>query len=190
MLKTKDKILKSAKEKWHIIYRETKTIKIRTYTDFSLRNYRSLKTLEPNIQTAKEGRGWVKQKQKQKNLSIKNSSIQQNYSLKLWVKREHFLTVNNLSWADVTLRNAKKNTKFSCLNGSRTRRSLECAGRNKAGNSHCVSTVSTRSTPACSTKSGFKLFRGKNFQKVPKSKTWICNTLATIYIDSTYTMIL
>ena len=39
LLKAKDKSLKSAKEKRFIIYRETKTIKIRTDTDFSLRNY-------------------------------------------------------------------------------------------------------------------------------------------------------
>lgn len=186
LLKAKDKSLKSAKEKWFIIYRETKTIKIRTYTDFLLRNYGSLKTLKPNILTAKEGGAGGSKNKKEKNLSTKNSGIQQNYSLQLWVKWGRFLTENNLSRADVTVRNAKKKKKkFSCLNGNHTRWSLKCTGRNKTRDSHCVSTLFTRSTSTYSTKSGLKTFREKNFHKVPKSKTWICNTLATIYIALT-----
>lgn len=58
VLKAKDKSLKSAKGKQRIVYRETKTIKVRACTDFSLRNCGSPKTLEPNILTAKEGGGW------------------------------------------------------------------------------------------------------------------------------------
>lgn len=115
LLKAKDKSLKSAKEKWFIIYRETKTIKIRTYTDFWLRNYGSLKTVEPNILTAKEGGAGGSKNKKEKNLSTKNSGIQQNYSLQLWVKRGRFLTENNLSRADVTVRNAKKKKKSSLV---------------------------------------------------------------------------
>lgn len=56
-LKAKDKSLKSAEGKRRIVYKETKTIKVRACTDVSLRNCGSLKTLEPNILTVKEGRG-------------------------------------------------------------------------------------------------------------------------------------
>lgn len=67
--------------------------------------------MEPNILTAKEGGAGGSKNKKEKNLSTKNSGIQQNYSLQLWVKRGRFLTENNLSRADVTVRNAKKKKK-------------------------------------------------------------------------------
>ena len=101
------------------------------------------------------------------------------------MKRGRFLTENNLSRADVTVRNAKKKKSSLVWMAIMLDGHLNVQEEIKPETVTVWVHYSHVPHPLIQPRVGWKYSGKKNFHKVSKSKTWICNTLATIYIALT-----